>query len=585
MSDRTTVTIMLCMLVGITAANVKAAERASLANHTVRFAVLGDRTGGHVENVYEQIIPEVERLKPEFVITVGDMIEGYTEDSAAIETEWMEYLTLVEPLTMPIYYTPGNHDITTDYMERFYRRHIGDPHCSFSHRGIHFIVLDNSRWDSSAALPHEQLEWLVSDLSEHRDAAWTFVFCHKPFWYNTTAMGRADTLHRIFTSYGVDAVVTGHFHRYFSGVYDGIRYVSIGSSGGDMGPEIAGLGFHFGWVTVDDNEIAVAPIKINAVLAQDHITADELHLTESIELQAVAFPNPVPVNQDRTVSRSEVSVELFNPSTDFPVEDTLEWKIPAGWQVQPAEHPVAISPGQRTSISFQVEGSGDLYPVPTLAVSFPFGKERMYPVTEDLRIARQVVCTRATSPPTIDGRVTEAVWQTRESYLFAPDGSSATVDSVWFSFAHDQMNLYLAAYCFESQMDSLRASVAERDGAVYGEDCVGFFFQPDPEVDTVYQIYFNPLGAVFDQKISFRANGYYDGDREWNGEYEVKTHHGNTFWEFEARIPLTQLGATADSGQEWGINFRRKQKRLDSSCDWQVPIDYNPKTFGTLVMK
>ena len=93
-----------------------------------RFAVIGDRTGGHVEGVYGEILDEVQRLRPDFVMTVGDMIEGYTEDSTQLNSEWKEYLGLVDRLSMPIYYTPGNHDITNEVMRPFYLRYVGEPY-------------------------------------------------------------------------------------------------------------------------------------------------------------------------------------------------------------------------------------------------------------------------------------------------------------------------------------------------------------------------------------------------------------------------------------------------------------------------
>jgi hypothetical protein len=134
-------------------------------------------------------------------------------------------------------------------------------------------------------------------------------------------------------------------------------------------------------------------------------------------------------------------------------------------------------------------------------------------------------------------------------------------------------------------MDSLFASVTEHDGAVYGEDCVGFFLQPVREKELLYQIYFNPLGTAFDQKITMDPDGEIDAEREWNGTYEVKTVKGNDYWSFEMRIPLSQFNIELEPGHLCGINFRRKQRRFASSADWQVPIGYDPRNFGILIMQ
>ena len=67
----------------------------------VRFAIIGDRTGDHQDSVYEKIVAEVAKQKPQFVFTVGDQIEGYTEDTTVLNQEWQEYKAIVAPLKMP----------------------------------------------------------------------------------------------------------------------------------------------------------------------------------------------------------------------------------------------------------------------------------------------------------------------------------------------------------------------------------------------------------------------------------------------------------------------------------------------------
>lgn len=41
-----------------------------------RFSILGDRTGGARPGVYEQAGREIDQLQPDFVMHVGDLIEG-----------------------------------------------------------------------------------------------------------------------------------------------------------------------------------------------------------------------------------------------------------------------------------------------------------------------------------------------------------------------------------------------------------------------------------------------------------------------------------------------------------------------------
>ena len=68
-----------CFLILSTLVSVSAAAWSAdgdTGRASFRFVVVGDRTGNHVEGVYGEILDEVQRLRPDFVITVGDMIEG-----------------------------------------------------------------------------------------------------------------------------------------------------------------------------------------------------------------------------------------------------------------------------------------------------------------------------------------------------------------------------------------------------------------------------------------------------------------------------------------------------------------------------
>ena len=182
--------------------------------------------------------------------------------------------------------------------------------------------------------------------------------------------------------------------------------------------------------------------------------------------------------------------------------------------------------------------------------------------------------------PKIDGRIDEVGWQDGISGFIPPRRRSAAAESTTFLYLHDEGNLYIAARCHESVMDSLSAHASQRDGLVHADDCVGFFLQPDPAVPTVYQVYFNSMGEVFDQSIVWE-DVWYEASRNWDGEYEVATRREADRWSIEIRIPLAQFGAKTESGAAMGLNFRRKQPRLNTSADW-MPIDYDPRTLGVL---
>ena len=552
-----------------------------LTETPVRFAILGDRTGGHVEGIYEEMVTEVEAMKPDFVMTVGDLIEGYTEDTTTLNKQWDEYLSLIKPLSMPIYLVPGNHDITTDPALPVYRKRVGEPNYSFNMRKYHFIVLDVSRSESSKELPREQLEWLINDLSANTKAVKTLVFFHKPFWYNTVSLDKPDTLHSLFLKFGVDAVFNGHFHRYFSAVHDGIIYTSVGSSGGaaDLIPH--DMDFHYTWVTIDKNKIDITPIKKGAIRKWDMMTDDELHTVDMVAEQSVSFPEPLRLPEDMFIQSAKVKMQLNNISK-YESSDTLRWTTDGNWTVVPQSMPVDFRPGESQTLEFDFSCNGKPYPLPTVSINFPYGENKITPVTTTLRATRFCLAIRSENAPLIDGHIGEDCWRIPINQLFS-ENENSPVESTAIYFAYDKDNLYFAARCQESKMDSIRANVTARDGGVYGEDCVGIFLQPDLKNDTAYQIYFNPIGSIFDQRLN-PAGGIYDGDKRWNGSYETQVSRDGHHWYVEAKIPLAQFGITEAQGRSLGVNPIRKQKRLNNSAGWQLPRDYDPKTYGILAL-
>jgi hypothetical protein len=236
-------------------------------------------------------------------------------------------------------------------------------------------------------------------------------------------------------------------------------------------------------------------------------------------------------------------------------------------------------------LKFSVTGTGDLYPLPTVSLAFPYGDAKSALITDTLRFSREAIAILAKTAPKIDGKLDDKCWTNPITKFFNPDPATPNVESTWFYFAHDKENLYIAAKCRDTKMDSIQAKLKTRDDFINQEDCIGFFIQPYRNDFKAYQIYFSPLGTVFDQLIYFGSLGYYTGKKSWNGNYIVKTSRDKDNWYVEAKIPLKQLNATGKSGQTWGINFLRKQKRLDAVADWQMPIDYNPKTYGVLKLK
>ena len=232
------------------------------------FSIMGDRTGGHHPGIFERVWSEIDLLQPQFVLNVGDTIEGYIRDPATLEAtanaQWDEISSITRPYRqLPLYSTPGNHDIWNEQAEQIYKDRTGqETHYAFTYQDSLFVILDNSR---SRELSDEMYTFLEQQLKAHENMKPKFVVFHQPFWMGYVAAGdKQARLHQICKQYAVDWVLTGHGHTLVYQPFDGVQYLEIGSSGGSIGlhpdglPNInfgAGKFFHHVFVRVKGGQV------------------------------------------------------------------------------------------------------------------------------------------------------------------------------------------------------------------------------------------------------------------------------------------------------------------------------------------
>ena len=80
------------------------------SDNRFHFAVVTDRTGGERLGIFEPAMQTVNLMQPAFVVSVGDLIEGYTKNRVQLRKEWDELDSFVGQLDAPFFYTAGNHD-------------------------------------------------------------------------------------------------------------------------------------------------------------------------------------------------------------------------------------------------------------------------------------------------------------------------------------------------------------------------------------------------------------------------------------------------------------------------------------------
>jgi hypothetical protein len=240
---------------------------------TVRFAILGDRTGEVVPGVYEAVWHEIAAAKPAFVVGVGDSIQGL--DDATAEKEWIAFEHLLDPFrSIPYYAAPGNHDVWSDASAKLFVRHSGHPlDYGFDQGPVHFTMLDNSRSD---ALQPDEIAFLEQDLKAHQAQPVKFILSHRPSWLLNVVLSNPNfPLHQLAEKYGVHYVIAGHVHQMMHAQLKSVEYISAPSAGGhlrDSGKFEDGWFFGYILATVKGNDVQFEVHELPAPNGEGRVT-------------------------------------------------------------------------------------------------------------------------------------------------------------------------------------------------------------------------------------------------------------------------------------------------------------------------
>jgi len=244
-----------------------------------QFAIVTDRTGGRRPGVFTEAVRKLNLLQPEFVISVGDLIEGYTTDPAQWALEWTEFQDKLQQLDMPFFYVPGNHDLSNGKMVENWQRRFGRTYYEFRYHDVLFLALNSE--DPPEMEPFRfsaaQQQWVAETLRRNADVRWTFVFLHKPIWMYPDEIAQTGWLEierslsdRQYT------VFAGHIHRYGRYVRNGRDYIMLATTGGvsKLRGKAEGEFDQVVWVTMKDRPI-IANLLLSGIEDKAFLTLPE----------------------------------------------------------------------------------------------------------------------------------------------------------------------------------------------------------------------------------------------------------------------------------------------------------------------
>lgn len=245
------------------------------------FMILSDRTGGDITEgtqVYRQAIEQTNRMRPDFVCTVGDLVWGYGDRQGWIQ-EANDLKADLQQLRMPFFPVAGNHEIywhrdtenrPKTHHESDYETHFGPLWYAFEYQNCWFVSLFSDEGDLETGekgfqpdfqrISDEQFAWLKGVLEKAKGADHVFLFLHHPRWVGKGYGDVWDKVHNVLVEAGnVSAVFTGHFHRNDYSKKDGIDYYVLGTTGGNSPFPT----HHFYWISVQAGDYQISEIPVD----------------------------------------------------------------------------------------------------------------------------------------------------------------------------------------------------------------------------------------------------------------------------------------------------------------------------------
>ncbi|WP_350291482.1 metallophosphoesterase family protein [uncultured Croceitalea sp.] len=235
------------------------------------FAIISDLNGGERAGVFSTAVAQLNRLDPTFVLSVGDLIEGGTEDRIQLAKEWESFDQRASQLNMPFFYLGGNHDLTNPTMREFWKKRFGPRYYHFIYENVLFLMLDSEDYEEERMLEiyearseairildgeeegvyeesdyykmperrigginEQQHNYFKEVLEKYQEVKWIFVLMHKPVWMreDSKGLGRLEKLlsKRRYT------LINGHFHSFSHRLRNNNDYIILGTTGGSQNP-------------------------------------------------------------------------------------------------------------------------------------------------------------------------------------------------------------------------------------------------------------------------------------------------------------------------------------------------------------
>ena len=289
-----------------------------------QFAIVSDNSGGGRAGVLRAALEMVNRLQPEFVVSLGDLVEGYNApsggpaDESAYRDWWSEIDEHLAQLEMPFFFIPGNHDVNNPASVTVWRERFGGDreYYHFRYKDVLFLMLstEDPPKDTDALLENdpehakvlgrayramkeaiaggagpdqvlallepieeylgtvniseEQVDYFRGVLEANADVRWTFVMMHAPAWITPMGEERDPANFAEIEALLADrpyTVFAAHTHKYFYNERYGRDYITTAMTGAMNMPRHGAID-HVVWITMTDDGPKISNVLLNGIL-------------------------------------------------------------------------------------------------------------------------------------------------------------------------------------------------------------------------------------------------------------------------------------------------------------------------------
>jgi hypothetical protein len=187
------------------------------------------------------------------------------------------------------FFVPGEHDTSLDdgvvYRERFGKGTLGSGWYSFTHKGVHFLALNNSlQIDALGQLGPDQLAWLKEDLAPLSASTPIVVFAHIPLWmvYPKWGWGTQDGEEALsyLKRFGSVTVLNGHVHQVLQKVEGNLAFHTAMSTAFPQPAPGAAPGAGPMAVPADRLQSVLGITKVHYIARHSHLVVIDSSLAE-----------------------------------------------------------------------------------------------------------------------------------------------------------------------------------------------------------------------------------------------------------------------------------------------------------------